>query len=70
VFDHIGIGVTDLESGKRFFLTSLALLGVAVVMEGPYGVGLGVDGKPSLWLHLSTERRAPLHLAFVAKSRA
>jgi catechol 2,3-dioxygenase-like lactoylglutathione lyase family enzyme len=39
-------------------------------MEGPYGVGIGQNNKPSLWLHDSKERTAPLHIAFVAANRA
>ena len=69
MFDHLGIGVTNLADSKAFFLQALRPLGVAVVMEGPYGVGLGQDGKPSLWLFESRERPAHLHLAFVARTR-
>ena len=69
MFDHLGIGVTNLADSKAFFLQALRPLGVAVVMEGPYGVGLGQDGKPSLWLFETRERPAHLHLAFVARTR-
>lgn len=69
MFDHIGIGVTDLAASKAFFVKALQPLGVAVAMEGPYGVGLGVKGKPSLWLQEAKEKPARLHLAFVAESR-
>lgn len=69
MFDHLGIGVTNLAESKAFFLGALWPLGVTVVMEGPYGVGLGQDGKPSLWLFESRERPAHLHLAFVARTR-
>jgi catechol 2,3-dioxygenase-like lactoylglutathione lyase family enzyme len=70
MFDHVGFGVTDLSASKTFFLQALAPLGVGVVMEGPYGVGLGQAGKPSLWLSETTERPAHLHIAFIAGSRA
>lgn len=69
MFDHIGIGVSDFESTTSFFLKALAPLGVAVAMEGPNSIGLGVGGKPSLWLHQATVTPAPLHLAFVATQR-
>ena len=69
MFDHLGIGVTNLADSKAFLLQALRPLGVAVVMEGPYGVGLGQDGKPSLWLFETRERPAHLHLAFVARTR-
>jgi catechol 2,3-dioxygenase-like lactoylglutathione lyase family enzyme len=70
VFDHIGLGVSDYDASKRFFLKALAPFGVEIVMEGEHGLGLGVQGKPSLWLFSSTQKPVPLHLAFTATSRA
>jgi catechol 2,3-dioxygenase-like lactoylglutathione lyase family enzyme len=70
VIDHLGFGVTDFAASKAFFLKALAPLGVSVVMEGPYGVGMGREGKPTLWLHETGQKPAPLHLAFSAADRA
>jgi catechol 2,3-dioxygenase-like lactoylglutathione lyase family enzyme len=70
VFDHIGFGVTDYEKSKSFFLQALHPLGIGVVMEGPYGVGIGPKGKPGLWLHATTDKPSPVHLAFIAADRA
>jgi catechol 2,3-dioxygenase-like lactoylglutathione lyase family enzyme len=69
MFDHLGFGVTNLAESKAFFLKALQPLGVAVAMEGPYGVGMGKYNKPSLWLHETKEQPARLHVAFVAESR-
>jgi catechol 2,3-dioxygenase-like lactoylglutathione lyase family enzyme len=69
MFDHIGFGVSNLVESKKFFLAALKPLGVAVAMEGPYGVGMGQNSKPSLWLHETTEPARRLHLAFTAVSR-
>jgi catechol 2,3-dioxygenase-like lactoylglutathione lyase family enzyme len=69
MFDHVGFGVTNLAESKAFFLEALRPLGVAVAMEGPYGVGMGQDNKPSLWLSETKERPSPLHLAFTARTR-
>jgi catechol 2,3-dioxygenase-like lactoylglutathione lyase family enzyme len=69
MFDHIGLGVSNYHASKAFFLHALTPLGVIVVMEGPYGVGLGQKQKPSLWLYQTTEKPAPLHLAFAAGDR-
>ncbi len=69
MFDHVGFGVSDYTKSRAFFLRALAPLGVTVVMEGPYGVGLGQKNKPSLWLHQSSGKPAPLHLAFAAATR-
>ncbi len=68
MFDHIGIGVSDLEASKAFFQAALEPLGVTVVMEVPRAVSLGTDGA-ALWLGASPHRPAPLHLAFAAESR-
>ena len=70
MFDHIGIGVTDYENSKAFFLGALHPLGIGLVMEGPYGAGIGPKGKPGLWLHATKETPSPVHLAFSAADRA
>lgn len=46
MFDHVGFGVTNLAASKAFFLKALQPLGVAVAMEGPYGVGMVKNNKP------------------------
>jgi catechol 2,3-dioxygenase-like lactoylglutathione lyase family enzyme len=69
VFDHLGFGVSSLAQSKAFFLAALAPLGVTVAMEGPYGVGIGKKGKPSLWLHETSAPAVPMHIAFAADSR-
>ena len=70
MFDHVGFGVTNLAESKTFFLKALRPLGVAVVMEGAYGAGLGKNGKPSLWLSETKEKPAHLHVAITADTRA
>ncbi len=70
MFDHIGIGATDLDASKAFFLEALAPLGVGVVMAFPDAVGLGPPGKPALWLSPAGSTPAPLHLAFTADTRS
>lgn len=69
MFDHLGFGVTNLAESKAFYLQALQPLGLEVAMEGPHGLGLGRNGKPSLWLSETKERPAHLHLAFVADTR-
>jgi len=68
MFDHIGVGVTDLAASKAFYLEALAPLGIVVVMEFPEAVGLGPPNKPAFWLSPASEKPAPLHLAFVAEN--
>ena len=43
MFDHIGVGVSDLKASKAFFLRALSPLGVGVVMEVSDAAGLGGD---------------------------
>jgi catechol 2,3-dioxygenase-like lactoylglutathione lyase family enzyme len=69
MFDHIGIGVTDLKASKAFYLRALSPLGVGVVMEFPDAVGLGRAQKPSFWLGTTEGKPLPLHLAFTADDR-
>ncbi len=70
MFDHLGFGVSDLPAARSFFLAALAPLGIGVVMEGDYGVGIGKKGKPALWLSPAATNTAPMHLAFTADTRA
>ncbi len=69
MFDHLGIGASDVQASKDFFLKALAPLGVAVCMEGDFGVGMGCEGKPSLWLSGRYATPAPMHIAFAARDR-
>ncbi|MGZ5194481.1 MAG: VOC family protein [Ramlibacter sp.] len=69
MFDHIGFGVTDYEVSKAFFLKALQPLGIGIVMEGEHGLGIGPKGKPALWLHQSSVKPVPMHLAFTAENR-
>jgi catechol 2,3-dioxygenase-like lactoylglutathione lyase family enzyme len=70
VFDHVGIGVSNLKASKTFFLEALAPIGMGAVMEVSDAVGLGQGRKPSFWLGQSDVQPAPLHLAFTAQTRA
>jgi catechol 2,3-dioxygenase-like lactoylglutathione lyase family enzyme len=71
MFDHIGIGVSDLKVSKAFFVQALSPLGVGVVMEVDDAAGLGRAQKPSLWLGTATEGKPlPLHIAFAADNRS
>ena len=68
MFDHVGLGVSNYAESKAFFLKALEPLGVGIVMEGEHGLGIGPKGKPALWLFETSEKPAPLHLAFTAES--
>jgi catechol 2,3-dioxygenase-like lactoylglutathione lyase family enzyme len=61
MIDHMNLIVSDYQQSKAFYLAALEPLGYALVMELsrehipnlPFenGCGLGVRGKPDLWLH-------------------
>jgi catechol 2,3-dioxygenase-like lactoylglutathione lyase family enzyme len=69
VIDHVNIGVADLAASRAFYEAALAPLGCALLMDRPYGVGLGRDGKPSFWIS-DRPPSGPLHLAFASPDRA
>jgi catechol 2,3-dioxygenase-like lactoylglutathione lyase family enzyme len=72
MFDHVKFGCSDYAASKAFFLEALAPLGVSVGDEGSptYGVELVRPNTPaSLCLYQSSEKPAPLHLAFAAEDR-
>lgn len=70
MFDHMGFGVSDIDESRKFFLQALAPLGVGLAMEGPNSVGLGRQGKPSMWLYATSAVTPPLHIAIAANTRA
>jgi catechol 2,3-dioxygenase-like lactoylglutathione lyase family enzyme len=84
MIDHIGLRARDASDVQRlrtFYVAALEPLGYSVLMEftaeqniGYVGVGMGLDGKPDLWIGTatgeSTEPSGQMHLAFVAKDRA
>jgi catechol 2,3-dioxygenase-like lactoylglutathione lyase family enzyme len=69
MFDHIGIGASNLAQSKAFYVDALAPLGIVAVMEYDGGLGLGKPGKPQLWLGETRDAITPVHLAFAADSR-
>ena len=71
--------VTDYRRSAKFYLQALKSLGYAMTMElddvtypelpSAFFAGLGVAGKPDLWLRPS-KTVAPTHVAFRAESRS
>lgn len=69
MIDHVGLNVADYARSKEFYEQALAPIGYEIVMdfEGE-ATGLGVPGRPDLWL----VRRDPVgfaHIAFVVEER-
>jgi catechol 2,3-dioxygenase-like lactoylglutathione lyase family enzyme len=65
VFDHVKIGVRDAEASKKFYRTVLATLDIPPLWEGEHG-----GQYANLVVSLKAESGGPIHIAFVARSRA
>lgn len=70
IIDHLGLAVSDYQRSKAFFSTALAPLGIELVIEIEGWAGFGKAGKPDFWFGEHTEKQRPMHIAFVAESRA
>jgi catechol 2,3-dioxygenase-like lactoylglutathione lyase family enzyme len=73
MFDHISIGVRDIERSKRFYDTALEPLGYTRLMEIEGTLGYG--GKSvALWVSaaehpVSPDPKSGLHFCFTAPTR-
>ena len=74
MLDHIGIGVSDYDRSKQFYIHAQGALEIELVMEvtaeqtGDHpACGFGSDNKPSFWIGSGAVARA--HVAFTAQSR-
>jgi catechol 2,3-dioxygenase-like lactoylglutathione lyase family enzyme len=67
MIDHLGLKVADLARSREFYRRALEPLGYSVIMEFPFGVGLGTQGKPDFWIGPGTG--APVHVAFASPDR-
>jgi len=77
MIDHIGFSVADYARSRAFYVAALAPLGFVPVIEvskeqtGDYeATGLGLVGRPQLWIGNGEAARGPTHIALVAESRA
>jgi catechol 2,3-dioxygenase-like lactoylglutathione lyase family enzyme len=77
MIDHIGPNVRDIGRATEFYLKALGPLGYGIVMqvsaeETGHGaaVGFGAGQKPSFWIGEGEPVSGPMHVAFVARSRA
>lgn len=68
MLNHISLHVDNFEAEKNFFRSALAPLGFETILERPGAIGLGIQGKPELWVK-SDGARGKTHFAFTASSR-
>jgi catechol 2,3-dioxygenase-like lactoylglutathione lyase family enzyme len=64
VFDHVKLGVRDVEASKQFYRTVLGALDIQPLWESEGGAQYA-----NLVLSGAAEVTAPLHIGFVARSR-
>lgn len=69
-YDHVSLRVASLEASQAFYLSVLEGIGFELLYEFPGFVGLGSDGRASLWLAEEAETSARVHLCFEAPDRA
>jgi len=77
IFDHVSIGVRNIETATAFYRPCLAALGLEVVMDKGFAVAFG-NGSGRQWLWVSEPIEDPnsvapnngAHFAFLAKDRA
>jgi catechol 2,3-dioxygenase-like lactoylglutathione lyase family enzyme len=73
MFDHISIGVTDLDRSKAFYDAALQPLGIRRLYEGEHGIGYGTE-RAQFWLNptSSPQPRNPAsgcHICFRTDTR-
>jgi catechol 2,3-dioxygenase-like lactoylglutathione lyase family enzyme len=76
VIHHVDFTVSDLERSEAFYSRALAPLGMAVVYRNPDNrrggrtIGFGSGGDPFFCLRSGAAATTPMHVAFVAATRA
>jgi catechol 2,3-dioxygenase-like lactoylglutathione lyase family enzyme len=80
MIDHLTLVVSDYARSKSFYLAALEPLGYATVMELTRAqvpslpceatIGIGVAGKPDVWLRPSSDPITTTHIALRADDRA
>ncbi len=75
MIDHIGFGVSNYATAKKFYTEVLKELGYELIMEiappihtGHVG-GFGPKGQPAFWISEEPDHIARVHIAFTAPSR-
>jgi catechol 2,3-dioxygenase-like lactoylglutathione lyase family enzyme len=70
MFDHIGLRVSDLEAGVRFYTAALEPLGFGLCSRDEASAGFGPEGAPALWLvPAGGAARTQAHVALRASDR-
>ncbi len=70
MLDHLIFSVADFETSKAFYLAALEPLGYEPVLNAAKAVGLGVGGKPTLFIREADAVNPSIHVAFASPDRA
>jgi catechol 2,3-dioxygenase-like lactoylglutathione lyase family enzyme len=76
MFDHLDVTVSDLNRSEAFYIKALAPLGIALVYRNPANatggqtLGFSNSSDPTFCIRTGARPTSPLHVAFVASSRA
>lgn len=70
ILDHIGLGVSDFEKSKEFYIKCLEPLGITLLRKEFDTVGFGKKSKAIFWFGPSNEPAQYVHIAFAAENRA
>ena len=74
MFDHVSIGVSDIERAGKFYDAVLKPLDITRLSDGETSLGYG-EKSPALWVQtankpVKADMESGLHFCFTAKSRA
>ncbi|GAX43345.1 hypothetical protein NIES4075_43580 [Tolypothrix sp. NIES-4075] len=73
MFDHLSLGVSNLQRSINFYNVVLAPLGIKCLFNLPYVAAYGID-RPMFWIGnrgvTEIEPSKGFHLAFVASDRS
>ena len=70
MFDHVSFRVANLAKSHAFYATSLAPLGIVMIVDTPQSVAFGKAGRAQFWLNANPTLTTRTHLAFAAENRA
>ena len=68
--DHIGIRVSDLAASKSFYTGALEPIGISLLGASAQHIAFGIVPMPYLTLRLTDQLPVPVHVAFIADTRA
>ena len=70
IFDHVTLGIADLERARKFYNRVMPVLGLPLLWENSRMLTYGIEGGQDFGLQLDTAGpRSGTHIAFTAHDR-